>query len=375
MSQTMRILALEPYFGGSHRAFLDDWWAHSRHNWTVLGLPPFKWKWRMRHSAYTLAEQVRRRVAAGERWDAFFCSDMLDLAAFYGLAPPELRQIPSVAYFHENQLTYPVRHESERDYHFGYTNMTTALAATRVWFNSAFNRDSFLEALPAFLKRMPDYQPFEAVERIRVKSEICPQGVREMPSRGERQPGPLRILWAARWEHDKNPQLFFDAVKLLRTRGVELRVSVIGEQFRETSDVFAWAAEHFRDCIDRWGYQESRAEYEAALREADVIVSTADHEFFGVSVVEAIAAGAYPVLPRRLSYPEILSGVDPADKQMFFYDGAASELADRLGALAQRVGAGDMWKGDAQRAARAVQRFTWPALAPRLDDALVLLHG
>ena len=95
----MRILALEPYHGGSHRAFLDDWSAHSRHDWTVLGLPPFKWKWRMRHSAYTLAEQVRERLAAGERWDALFCSDMLDLAAFYGLAPAELREIPSVTYF------------------------------------------------------------------------------------------------------------------------------------------------------------------------------------------------------------------------------------------------------------------------------------
>ena len=155
----MKALALEPYYGGSHRAFLDDWSAHSRHDWTILGLPPFKWKWRMRHSAYTLAEQVRERIDAGEHWDALFCSDMLDLAAFYGLAPAGLRQIPSVAYFHENQLTYPVQHESERDYHFGYTNMTTALAATRVWFNSAFNRDSFLDALPAFLADVEDSDP------------------------------------------------------------------------------------------------------------------------------------------------------------------------------------------------------------------------
>ena len=35
----MRILALEPYYGGSHQAFLDGWTAHSRHAFTVLGLP------------------------------------------------------------------------------------------------------------------------------------------------------------------------------------------------------------------------------------------------------------------------------------------------------------------------------------------------
>ena len=217
----MKILALEPYYGGSHKAFLDGWSAHSRHAWTVFGLPPFKWKWRMRHSAYTLAERVRERMSAGEQWDVLFCSDMLDLAAFYGLAPAELRALPAVAYFHENQLTYPVRCESERDNHFGYTIMTTALAATRAWFNSAFNRDSFLEALPAFLNRMPDYQPLEVIERIRAKSEIQPQGIREMPPRGERTPGPLRILWAARWEHDKNPGVFERALDRLVVTGLE----------------------------------------------------------------------------------------------------------------------------------------------------------
>lgn len=371
----MRILALEPYHGGSHQAFLDGWSARSRHTWTVLGLPAFKWKWRMRHSAYTLAEQVRKRLAAGERWDLLLCSDMLDLAAFYGLAPAELRQIPSVAYFHENQLTYPVQFESERDYHFGYANMTTALVATRVWFNSAFNRDSFLDALPAFLERMPDFQPLEAVERIRAKSAIQPPGIRESPARGDRQAGPLRILWAARWEHDKNPKLFFDALTQLKARGVDFRLSAIGQRFRDAPEVFAWAQGYFRDHVERWGYQESRAEYETALLETDVIVSTADHEFFGIGVVEAIAAGALPVLPRRLAYPEILSEIDPSDEELFFYDGSTAELAERLTLLAERAEANNLWHADPQRGVRAVQRFTWPNRAPSLDEALRTLRS
>lgn len=366
----MKLLALEPYFGGSHKAFLDGWRAHSRHDWTVLDLPPFKWKWRMRHAALTFADQVRERVAAGERWDALFCSDMLDLAAFLGLTPEIMRGMPSIAYFHENQLTYPVRHESERDYHFGYTNMTTALAATRVWFNSAFNHDSLLGALPGFLKRMPDHQPLDAIERIREKSAIHPPGIGGFPPRGERRSGPLRILWAARWEHDKNPELFFEAMERLKKYGVDFRISVIGEQFRDSPEVFAKARGQFRDHIDRWGYQESRAEYEAALLDADVTVSTADHEFFGISIIEAIAAGALPVLPRRLAYPEILAGVGAEDKKLFFYDGSARELADRLGALAKRVAEGALWRGDPRRTARIVERYTWPKLAPRLDAAI-----
>ena len=299
----MRVLALEPYYGGSHRAFLDGWVAHSRHEWTVLGLPPRKWKWRMRHAAVTWVAEVERLVAEGQRWDVIFCSDMLNLAEFRGLCPPVIQALPSIAYFHENQLTYPVRHESELDYHFVFTNLTTALAATQVWFNSAFHRDQWLVALPAFLKRMPDYQPLAAVDQIAAKASVVHPGIEPMPARGARREGPLRILWSARWEHDKNPEAFFSAIEKLEAAGVPFRLSVLGEQFRDQPAVFDRARDLFADHIDRWGYQPSREAYVKALLDADVVVSTADHEFFGISVVEAIAAGAYPLLPERLAYP------------------------------------------------------------------------
>ena len=246
-------MALEPYYGGSHRAFLDGWRAHSRHEWTVLELPAYKWKWRMRHAAITMADRVAALVANGQDWNVLLCSDMLNLAEFLGLAPATVQRLPAVAYFHENQLTYPVRHEQERDYQFAFTNLTTALAATGVWFNSAFHREAFLDALPPFLSRMPDYQPIEAVERIRAKSEIQPPGMADSPRRGPRRPGPLRILWAARWEHDKNPEAFFEALEKLRQGGTAFRISVIGERFRDVPPVFDRARQAFGANIDRWG--------------------------------------------------------------------------------------------------------------------------
>ena len=371
----MRILALEPYFGGSHQAFLDGWSAHSRHEWTVLGLRPSKWKWRMRHAALTFADQLRAPVAGGEHWDLIFCSDMLNLAEFIGLAPRPLRDLPTLAYFHENQLTYPVQHESERDLHFGFTNMTTALTATGVWFNSAFNRDSFLEALPVFLKRMPDYQPVDAAERIRAKSAIQPQGIEEFPPRGPRRSGPLHILWAARWEHDKDPETFFAALRRLKSAGTPFRLSVIGQQFARTPPIFAEARREFQAETVRWGYQPTHAAYQAALSEADVFVSTARHEFFGISAVEAIAAGLYPLLPRRLAYPEILTPQVIADTDRFFYQGESAQLTERLATLAGRVTHGDLWQGDSQCCIRAVERFFWKHLVPRLDNALELFLG
>ncbi|MBN1343115.1 MAG: DUF3524 domain-containing protein [Phycisphaerae bacterium] len=375
MPEPLRILAIEPYDGGSHRAFLDGWSRHGRHAWTRLSLPPYKWKWRMRHAAVTMADWVSQRLDKGESWDVILCSDMLNLAEFLGLAPPPIRHVPSVAYFHENQLTYPVQHEDERDYHFVLTNMTTALAATAVWFNSAFHRDSFLDALPGFLKRMPDHQPFDAADRIRTKSAVQPQGINRFPPRGPRSAGPIRLLWAARWEHDKDPDTFFDALDRLKSRGVDFRVSVIGEQFRQSPPVFDEAGKLFHDHIDRWGYQETRDDYQAALAEADIIVSTAVHEFFGISVVEAIAAGAYPLLPRRLAYPEILGSREVDRTDGFFYEAGAAALADTLARLAERIERDDLWHGDPARGVRAVERFHWDRLAPQLDTAIDAVAG
>lgn len=367
----MRVLAIEPYYGGSHRSFLDAWIADSRHDWTLQTLPPYKWKWRMRHGAVTMAREVATRLAAGEHWDLLFCSDMLDLAAFRGLAPSAVHQLPAIVYFHENQLTYPVQVEKGRDLHFALTNLTTALAADAVWFNSAFHRSELLGAMLALLKRMPDHQPFDAVERIRSRSRILPQGIAAMPEPCERRPGPLRILWVSRWEFDKGPETFFEAMEITRSSGVTFRLSVLGESFRQKPEVFRHARESFADQIDRWGYLASRAEYLAALADADVVVSTALHEFFGVGVVEAIAAGCFPLLPERLAYPEILSAVD-GDRGDFFYDGTAAQLAARLKSL---DGASDPWRGDRLRGRRAVSRFSWPALRPVLDQALRAVAG
>jgi len=147
-------------------------------------------------------------------------------------------------------------------------------------------------------------------------------------------------------------------------------LSVIGEQFKDAPEVFTWARDFFEDHIDRWGYQEGRSEYESALGEADIIVTTAIHEFFGISVVEAIAAGAYPVLPKRLSYPEIISGIETETDNEIFYDGSVRGLAKKIIFLAEVTRQGRLWGADSMRGVRGVERFTWARLLPVLDSAL-----
>ena len=65
---------------------------------------------------------------------------------------------------------------------------------------------------------MPDFQPRGAVDAIRAKSTVQSPGIASFPDRVQGAPGPLRILWAARWEHDKNPEDFFAALKVLKEK-------------------------------------------------------------------------------------------------------------------------------------------------------------
>ncbi len=361
----MRILALNSYHGGSHQAFLEGWIVHSRHEFDVLTLPAYKWKWRMRHAAVTFAEQLAHPDRGAQPWDVLFCTDMLNLAEFRGLCHHRVRTLPTIVYFHENQLTYPNRESGERDLHFAFTNVTTCLAADAVWFNSAFHCESFLAAVAQWMHRMPDYQLLDAADRIHAKASIHSPGIEIPAPRSARRAGPLRVLWVSRWEHDKDPDTFFEALTLLQQQHVDFRLAVLGESYGTSPACFATAREQLAEHIDHWGYAASREQYLGRLRDADVVVSTALHEFFGIAVVEAAAAGCFPLVPRRLAYPEVLG-----DHGDFFHDGTASGIAKRLTELSQRVaGSGMCWRAERTSAAIA-SRFAWPSTATRMDRAI-----
>ncbi|MFO8008915.1 MAG: DUF3524 domain-containing protein [Candidatus Brocadiia bacterium] len=364
----LRILALEPYYGGSHRAFLDGYRRGSRHVLELLTMPARKWKWRMRGAALYMSQQVRERK--GE-FDLLLASDYLDLAALRALAPDALRGVPLVAYFHENQITYPLSREDERDYQFGFTNLTTCLAADRVLFNSRYHMESFLEAAADLLGQMPDFVPDWAPERIRARSDVMPVGVDlgSIDRQRDQSPprtGPLTILWNHRWEYDKGPEAFFEVTAELARSGREFRLAVTGQQFRDSPDVFERTRRELADRLEHWGYVEGRDDYCRVLLGSDVAVSTARQEFFGISAVEAAYAGCAPLLPDRLSYPEL---VPPEWHETCLYaDGA--DLYRRLA----------HWTEHPEEARsvdlrEAFGRFGWDRVAPRLDDVLQRVHG
>ncbi len=297
----MDVCLVEPFYGGSHRAWADGFAAHSMHDVRLVTLPAENWRWRMRGGAVTLADQVGDLCAGGYRPDAVIVSDMIDLALFRELTQPHWGRPFTVLYMHENQLAYPSQKGTAVA--FPWINWSSALAADEIWFNSRHHLETFFELLPGLFRRFPDGPHDGPVEGVRANAVVMPVGVEVLAFSPAVSSGPARIVWNHRWEHDKRPDRFMKAVASLGE--LDFEVALCGEE-RLGGDP---ARDDFVARLGGrvvWDGFADRSTYVELLNGADLVVSTADHEFYGVSVVEAMAAGCCPVLPERLSYPELV---------------------------------------------------------------------
>jgi glycosyltransferase involved in cell wall biosynthesis len=359
-----KFLFLEPFYGGSHREFADGWREYSRHELQLHTLPPRFWKWRMRGAALHFA----RGIGDLNEYSGLVVTDLMslaDLKALWGKDCP-----PTLLYVHENQLTYPLAQGEQLDLHYGFTNITTALCAERVLFNSYSHFRAFFEELPRFVRRMPEYRPRWVTEEIRRKSDVLHPGCRfypderiDLPAAGE---APL-IVWNHRWEFDKNPDLFFSALEQVAEAGGSFRLALLGENYQMIPKAFIAARRRFHRSIQQYGYLPSREQYLSWLRRGGVVVSTADQENFGISVVEAVRHGCFPLLPRKLSYPELI----PEELHEDVLFGNREELVHKLFRLLE-----DLRQGNSrvlekmERLALSMNRFSWANLIDRYDGEL-----
>jgi glycosyltransferase involved in cell wall biosynthesis len=292
---------------------------HTGHNVRLFPLDGRFWKWRMQGGALELAPLVEAALAAESAVgppDAILCTDMLNLPSWLALLRGKLpARIPVLLYMHENQLTYPWRPGEKVDLTYAMINWLSQCCAQGIAFNSQYHLDAWFAALPNLLKHFPDYNQLQRIAEVRERCCVLPVGI-ESPTRNQEskispQPAtdPLAtaplILWNQRWEYDKRPDRFFALLYRLAEEEVPFQLAVAGENFRNVPKEFDEAHTRLMDRVVHWGYAPDRSTYDNLLASADLVISTADHEFFGISILEAVAAGATPLLPNRLSYPEL----------------------------------------------------------------------
>ncbi|GLV33873.1 uncharacterized protein CBL_11243 [Carabus blaptoides fortunei] len=271
-------------------------------NYDLITLSAKKWPWRARCSALLLSQLIPR----DKNYSVLFCSSVLSLTELVGLRP-DLQTVKKIVYFHENQLIYPKQQIKERDFQFGYNQITSCLVADIVVFNSCYNKTTFLETIAKFIKLMPDCRPGNLCSQIEPKCVVLyfPIHFEQISVTAKDYTATLHIVWPHRWEFDKGPEELFQIMFRLKETGVPFKLSVLGETFQDVPAVFHEARTILEEHIEHWGFVESKEDYYNILNEAHVVLSTAKHEFYGVAVLEAVHCGCYPVVPDRLVYPEI----------------------------------------------------------------------
>lgn len=73
-------------------------------------------------------------------------------------------------------------------------------------------------------------------------------------------------------------------LQLMDSGKLNFRINVLGESFTDNPPIFAEAREKLDKFIDHFGYVEQKSQYYEILKASDIVVSTANHEFFGVAM-------------------------------------------------------------------------------------------
>ena len=342
----MRILLLSAYDADSHRRWRKGLVAaFPNYQWTVLALPARYFSWRVRGNSLSWAYSDRATLEAD--YDVLIATSMVDLSALRGMVP-KLSAIPTLVYFHENQFSYPKSRHQFSSVEPQILNLYTALCADSVVFNSDYNRDSFLLGVSDLMVKLPDHVPSGIVDQLSEKSSVLPvplesgcfdfldqclsphQPITWRDRDLNKASRPLRIVWAARFEYDKGGDRLLLILNALKQQGVAFELALLGQSFRHSPAEFQQIAEQFNDELVQFGYEPSLARFRLYLSQADVVLSTAIHEFQGLAVLEAVAAGCVPVVPARLAY----AGMYPSRYQ---YHSEEKDLAAEASAAVNKI--------------------------------------
>ncbi|RLE15602.1 MAG: hypothetical protein DRJ28_03725 [Actinobacteria bacterium] len=357
----MRIALVEPYYGGSHQAWADGYSASSGHEVTMITHPARFWKWRMHGAFLTLADGLAEDIVINGPPDAILASSMMNVAAFAGAIRHMAAGVPIAVYFHESQFTYPLSPADKPDATYQMKNWTSAATSDLVVFNSEFHRSIFRDEAQRFLNSFPEHKHVEKVADVIDASIVLPVGIDvtglgRLPDRGDRPP---LILWSQRWEHDKGPDELKSIVECLIASDVDFSMAMCGEVFVSVPAVYGEITDMLGDRLVHSGWVE-RDRYVGLLNEASVVLSTAHQEFFGIGVTEAVAAGAHPVFPNRLVYPERIADF-AADPASCLYDSpgeAAEQMVSAFGREPDRA------------VSAAAREFSWENISPLYDEAI-----
>lgn len=316
MSSQLNILALEPYYGGARRRMLQALQRLSRHEWTVLKLPARRVERRLAASSRWFAELIHRGEISG--FDLLFTSEMLNLSDLQRIVP-KLGRKPSIVFFHENQTPGPDRDLTTA---LDTVNLTSAMAATEIWFNSQYHLDAFIAKAQYMVRRNPETVGKDPASELRHKAQVIAPPV-ELSRMYESLAGRIRPI--------RDPRtLLFDlrcggAAAAEMVAKIADRLDLRGEPFNLITigpDRWLPASLPRTNVTDRDEAGQYRALHQAGVFISLQVGATTDELF-----IPAMAAGCWPVVPEDAFYAESLP---PMCHLCCLHDGNVEGIVNRI---------------------------------------------
>ena len=372
----MRILLLSAYDADSHRYWRQQIVSQfCGYDWTQLVLPGRYFNWRIRGNSLQWALTKRHKLE--QDYDLIIATSMVDLSALKGMVP-NLASIPSLVYFHENQFAYPVSQQQtntakQANIEPMMVNLYTAVCATQLAFNSAYNRDSFIAGVADLMKRLPEKLPASLLDDLRNKSQVLPipialqSGASDAANHAQQT---INLVWNHRWEYDKGPDLLLACLRELGEQNIDFKLHLLGQQFRKQPEALQSIQAEFSEQLGQVGFVESRQAYEVLLQDSNFAISTAYHEFQGLSVGEAVQSGCLPLLPNRLSYPGLIGAEHCFDE--------SGDLAQQAKAFVAQIKAWQALSIEQRQTiwqTLPVQSYNWQSLGPAYQACIEATAG
>jgi len=359
----MKVLLLSSYHAASHAYWCDGLMAAFPDvDWTLKSQPARHFSWRIRAAGWLWA--LSDDPDLKREYDLIIATSLVDVGTLKARCPA-LRDVPVWVYCHENQFAYPRsdRQQASHQTDWQFQNVVNLLSADWVSFNTHFNRDTFFSGARHLLKRFPEPLPGQPLDRLQRLSDVLPVPLTDTLAELKHQPKePDLIVWNHRWEWDKQPERFLRALMRLNEQGTPFRLAMLGygggrsAEFDEVRDTLG-------ERVVQWG-EVSMDDYRKWLGRAGIGVSTAIHDFQGLSMLELAQAGATVVVPNRLAYPECLPGAS-------YYPGSERDPEQDVNDLVTVLTA--LLEGDAQPAPVRGRLPLWRELADSYREKMTFI--
>jgi alpha-1,3-mannosyltransferase len=217
-------------------------------------------------------------------------------------------------------------------------------------------------SLKAFEKVVADSRSDAAIF-----SAICP-GIERIPNgilfdefQVERRPEPWTLLYIGRVSRNKRIDCLIETTALLKKSLPEVKLKIVGEDWEGIRKELEVLAEKMgvRENVEFLG-KADRGELLEHLSKATFFVSASQYEGFGISVIEAMAAGCVPIVNDITAFRE------------FIEDGKNGFIVDFFNPQSAAIRIQRLFETDLSNVVRASKktalRYSWDEVIVKIEE-------